>query len=92
MECREFCEIADSYLSDELTVESNHDAISHLEKCANCRDELAARGAVRAKLRAAFISSPVNRMRPEFVNELSASLQAAAIAPDVITAKRSRRY
>ena len=92
MECREFCEIADSYLSDELTVESNHDAISHLEKCANCRDELAARRAVRAKLRTAFISSPVNRMRPEFVNELSASLQAAAIAPEGITAKRSRRY
>jgi hypothetical protein len=42
MECREFCEIADSYLSDELTVESNHDAISHFEKCANCRDELSA--------------------------------------------------
>jgi len=95
MECREFCEIADSYLSDELTVESNHDAISHCEKCAKCRDELAARRAVRAKLREAFISSTVNRMRPEFVDDLSMRLRAAATASDslasTIDAKR-RRY
>ena len=91
MECREFCEIADSYLSDELTVECNHDAISHFEKCANCRDELSARRAVRAKLREAFIRSRDNRMRPEFVNDLSLRLRAAAIAPDSINVKSSRR-
>ncbi|HJT27720.1 MAG TPA: hypothetical protein VJ784_09955 [Pyrinomonadaceae bacterium] len=79
MECHEFCEIADSYLSDELSVETNHEAISHLEKCADCRCELSARRALRTNLRDAFIGLPVNRMRPEFVSELSGRLRDAAI-------------
>lgn len=97
MECREFCEIADSYLNDELTVESNHDAISHFDKCAKCRDELAARRAMRTKLRKAFIHSPANLMRPEFVNDLSTRLRIAAFAPDSLISDAksvtgSRRY
>jgi hypothetical protein len=94
MECREFCEIADSYLSDELTVESNHDAISHFEKCANCRDELSARRVVRAKLREAFVGSPDNQMRPEFVNDLSRRLRAVPLVSTVDRKRvaRSRRY
>ena len=94
MECREFGEIADSYLSDELTIESNHDAIAHFEKCSNCRDELSARRAVRAKLREAFISAPDNRMRPEFVNDLSLRLRSAPLVAtiDAKRVARSRRY
>jgi anti-sigma factor RsiW len=78
MECREFREVADSYLSDELTVESNHEAMSHLERCAGCRSELSARRALRGKLRAAFIGVADNRLRPEFANHLSRKLRAAA--------------
>ena len=78
MECREFREIADSYLSDELTVESNHEAMSHLERCEGCRSELSARRELRSKLRAAFINTPDNRIRPEFVDDLSAKLREAA--------------
>lgn len=88
MECHEFCEIADSYLSDELSVETNHEAILHLEKCANCRSELSARRALRTKLRAAFIDLPDNQMRPEFVSELSSRLRK----PPAMVQSWLRRY
>jgi hypothetical protein len=75
MQCREFREIADSYLSNELMVETNHRVIAHLEQCAECRQELKARRELRGQLREAFIKSPENQLRPEFVARLSAQLQ-----------------
>lgn len=97
MDCREFWEIADSYLSDELTIESNHEAISHVEKCAKCRSELSARRAVRTKLREAFVAFPANRVRPEFMNKLTGKLRDAAVAErtrsfDLERARRIKRY
>ena len=74
MQCREFREIADSYLSNELIVETNHDVISHLEQCAECRRELAARRELRSQLREAFIKAPENQMSEEFGQRLSARL------------------
>lgn len=74
MQCREFRDIADSYLSNELMVETNHGIISHLEQCAECRQELKARRELRSKLREAFIKSPNNQLRPEFAARLSAQL------------------
>jgi anti-sigma factor RsiW len=88
MDCQEFWEIADSYLSDELTIESNHEAIAHIEKCANCRKELAARRAVRTRLREAFLSSPSNHMRPEFRDDLSRRLQSPAVGPGSVWPRR----
>jgi predicted anti-sigma-YlaC factor YlaD len=49
MQCREFREIADSYLSNELMVETNHGVIAHLEQCAECRQELKARRELRGQ-------------------------------------------
>ena len=89
MDCHEFCEITDSYLSDELSVETNHEAISHLEKCADCRSELSARRALRTRLRDAFIGLPDNRMRPEFVSELSSRFRDATPS---MGRSRSPRY
>lgn len=74
MQCREFRDIADSYLSNELMVETNHGIISHLEQCAECRQELKARRELRSKLREAFIKSPNNQLRPEFAARLSTQL------------------
>jgi len=74
MQCREFREIADSYLSNELMVETNHGMIAHLEQCADCRQELKARRELRGKLREAFIKAPENQLRPEFVARLSTQL------------------
>ena len=33
MRCEDFREIADSFLSDELLVETNHEVVRHLEDC-----------------------------------------------------------
>ncbi|HSB28253.1 MAG TPA: zf-HC2 domain-containing protein [Pyrinomonadaceae bacterium] len=79
MECHEFREIADSYLGSELSIESNHEVISHLEQCSKCRKELSARRALRSQIREAFINAPTNRMRPEFANELSSRLRQAML-------------
>lgn len=74
MQCREFREIADSYLSNELMVETNHGVISHLEQCAECRQELKARRELRGTLREAFTKAPENQLRPEFAARLSTQL------------------
>ena len=74
MQCREFREIADSYLSNELMVETNHAIISHLEQCAECRQELKSRRELREKLQRAFLKSPENQLRPEFAARLRTEL------------------
>ena len=74
MQCREFREIADSYLSNELMVETNHGVIAHLEQCADCRQELKARRELRGKLREAFIKAPENQLQSEFAARLSTQL------------------
>ncbi len=78
MKCHDLREIADSYLSDELMIETNHDVLKHLETCADCRGELAAREQVRAKLRAAFQQAQDLQMSNEFAARLRAQLRAAA--------------
>lgn len=57
MNCREFSELADSYLSDELLVETNHGLIRHLESCRACRTVLAERREMRETLRRAVKNS-----------------------------------
>lgn len=79
MQCREFGEIVDSYLRDELLVETNHGVIKHLEACSACRSELAARREIRAQLRRAFIAAPEFQMRPEFAFQLRNKLKAESL-------------
>ena len=45
----------DSYLSDELLVETNHDVLRHLENCPACRSHLASCRVVRLKARSALV-------------------------------------
>ena len=89
MKCREFLELADSYLGDELLVETNHDVLQHLESCALCRRELGARRAVRDKLRAGFANAPAMQARPEFVRQVRARL--ATVSGGRGAALRARR-
>lgn len=79
MQCREFREIVDSYLKDELLVETNHGVIGHLEACSACRNELAARRETRAQLRRAFVGAPEYQLRPEFAFQLRSKLKAEAL-------------
>ena len=89
MLCRDFREIADSYLSDELLVETNHDVIRHLEACADCRGELMARRELRNKLREAFQHAPNLQPGDESAVRLKAQLQDAALSRSRITAVRA---
>jgi hypothetical protein len=78
MQCRDFREVADSYLSDELLVETNHDVIAHLEACGECRRELAARRELRATLRASFTNADELQIRDQFAERLQGDLRDIA--------------
>src|SRR5688572_19780142 len=92
MQCRDFREIADSYLSDELLVETNHDVIAHLETCADCRRELAARRELRTILRASFARAKEPQMPNEFVSRLHSQLRAAVTSGAVSLNVRARAW
>jgi anti-sigma factor RsiW len=51
MDCRNFKDLLDSYLSGELAVETNHACLRHAEQCSPCRAEMGARRNLRDKLR-----------------------------------------
>ncbi len=92
MQCRDFHEIADSYLSDELLVETNHDVIAHLEICADCRRELAARRELRTILRASFNGAEAPQIPNEFVSRLHSQLRAAVTSGAMALSVRARAW
>lgn len=79
MRCQDFRAIADSYLSDELLTETNHDVINHLESCEGCRRELAARRQLRFSLRASFAYADRLQMPDEFAANLRRQLRVLAL-------------
>jgi hypothetical protein len=83
MRCQEFREMMDSYLGDELLVETNHDVLGHLENCPSCRNELAARRGLLAQMRSAFKSIPEMQMNPAFAIKLQNDLRQIALRPSV---------
>jgi hypothetical protein len=78
MNCRDFSEIADSYLSNELLVETNHEVIRHLESCAGCRSLLAERRAFRDRLKRAISDARDSHVDTAFAAKLRESLQSTA--------------
>ena len=78
MQCSDFREIADSYLSDELLIETNHDVIRHLDSCGECRSELAARRQLRQELRTKFNQAPELRVPDGFSDSLRTQLRQQA--------------
>jgi hypothetical protein len=77
MECRDVRELADSFLSEQLLVETNHELLRHLDTCPDCRADIAGRRAMRDGLRAAFARAEDLRPRPEFAAELRATLRTS---------------
>lgn len=75
MECRRFQDLADSYLAEELLVETNHDLIRHLESCPACREELAARRRLRTVLQTAFTGTDTLRPAVDFEARVRARLR-----------------
>jgi len=49
----------DSYISNELLVETNHEVLRHVENCAACSAELDSRVKLRSRLKAAVKNQPV---------------------------------
>lgn len=78
MDCQRVRELADSYLSGQLLVETNHDVVRHLETCPACREEMAARRALRTRLKGAMEAAPDLQPRPDFASELRTRLRPAA--------------
>ena len=83
MNCQQFREMLDSYISGELLVETNHDFLRHLENCPACRQELKARRQLRLQLRSAVINTPDAKINPAFAARLEARLRQQALSPQV---------
>lgn len=75
MECRNFKELLDSYLCEELAVETNHQMLNHTEHCPPCRTEMASRRNMRESLRRACSK---DRMSDEACARLQAKLRHEA--------------
>ncbi len=73
----------DSYLSDELLVETNHEVMRHLESCTDCRVFLTDTRELRNRVRNAVMNLPELNAEPAFVARLSAELRQTALRPSV---------
>jgi hypothetical protein len=76
--CERMSRYMDSYISNELLVETNHEVLRHLETCPSCAAELEARARLRTRLKAAVASQPVPagldaRLRESLRNQNSRS-------------------
>jgi hypothetical protein len=78
MQCREVRDLADSFLSEQLLVETNHELLRHLDTCPDCRADMAGRRALRDGLRAAFARAEALRPRPDLAADMLAKLRPAA--------------
>lgn len=81
MDCRNFKDMLDSYLCQELAVETNHAMLSHAEHCPSCRTELALRRNLRQALRRACAE---DRMSDEACRRLRELLRSDAAAQEAV--------
>lgn len=72
--------LLDSYVSDELLVESNHDVLRLLESCPECRAELGARRELREQLRFAVKNSELSRVDAGFAMRAKSELRRQAFS------------
>lgn len=79
MNCRDCRDVADSFLSDELLTETNHEILHHLDTCPSCRGEIVLRRRLRDSLRAAFHRAPELQSRTDFAERLREELRVAAV-------------
>lgn len=80
MECRNFKELLDSYLCEELAVETNHQMLNHTEHCPPCRLEMASRRNMRESLRRACLK---DRMSDEACQRMRNKLRAEAASSNL---------
>lgn len=82
MQCREVRDLADSFLSEQLLVETNHEVLRHLEGCPACRAELASHRELRTAIRRAFLRNESLRISDEFRDRALRRLRRAAPGKD----------
>ncbi|MBK9163618.1 MAG: zf-HC2 domain-containing protein [Acidobacteria bacterium] len=78
MQCSEFRELSEAYLSDELLVETNLQVYRHMESCPKCREDFAARRVLRSRMRDAVAASPEFAIQPAFETRMNAQLREEA--------------
>ena len=81
MNCRDVRDLLDSYLGEELLVETTHEILRHLEGCPECRIELERRRGLRAGLRRAFLASADLAPSAGFLDQTRAALAAHRVRP-----------
>ncbi len=75
MQCREFSEISEAYLSDELLVETNIQVFEHLESCPKCRQQFAEKRHLRQKIKTTFGRKEDFLINPVFAGRLKENLR-----------------
>lgn len=86
-DCQQIRELLDSFLSDELSVETNHAVLRHLESCDACRVEVDRRRETRRLLSVALKSD-----EGDDVSELRARIATAIDADRTVNWRRVARY
>jgi hypothetical protein len=83
MDCQNFKELLDSYLCEELAIETNHAMLCHTERCYACRGEMAARRSLRDCLRRVCSKERMSDQAMESLRERirSEAGVAAGVAP-----------
>ena len=85
MECRDVRELADSFLSEQLLVETTHDILRHLAQCPSCRAEMESRRRLRTALRGAFECGAERAAKPAARAEFAAARRTLCEMPqDVV--------
>jgi anti-sigma factor RsiW len=79
MQCRDARELLDSFLAQELLVETNHELLRHVSGCPDCKSDLDTRARLRSGLKQAFARSAELQARPEFVDKVTARLRSGAL-------------
>ncbi|HEX3704766.1 MAG TPA: zf-HC2 domain-containing protein [Vicinamibacterales bacterium] len=76
MQCREVRDLLDSFLGQELLVETNLELMRHVEACPACRAELEARRQLRAGLQRAFTGADFLQPRAGFSTEVLSQVRS----------------
>jgi len=86
-DCQQVRDLLDSFLSDELSVETNHAVLRHLESCDECRSEVDRRRETRRLLSVALKDDG-----GVDVSELRARISSAIDTDRTMTWRRVTRY
>lgn len=79
MECRDVRPLADSYLSEQLLVETTQALVQHLETCPSCRAEFEGLRRMKLAAKSAFEHTASLQVSPEFRHLLAATLRDSSV-------------